>query len=173
MAEIIKLYTQAQPAQRFIGKRYFDSDRTDGLFAAKWEEWFQNNWFDDIFSQCATRGSFAEAEALIGLCRIKEAQPMEYWIGAFTPPGTKVAAGFESFDLPACMLGVCWVYGAAHNGELYGNEELCARLLREQGYQISPDQEGVITTFERYVCPRFTQADQEGKVLLDLCFILK
>lgn len=175
MAEIIKTYTQEQPTLRFIGKRYLESDRINGLFAAKWEEWFQKGWFDHIIAQCVNQDqdSFPEAEAFIGLCRAKEGQPMEYWIGVFTPMGTEVAEGFEALDFPACKLGVCWVYGAAHNGEIYGKEELCAQLLTEQGHRVGADQEGVLTVFERYVCPRFTQADETGRVILDICFILQ
>lgn len=175
MAEIIKTYTQSQPALRFIGKKYFDSDRINGSFAAKWDEWFQKNWFDQIISECINQDqdSFPEAEAFIGLCRIKESQPMEYWIGVFTPTGTNVPENFDALDYPASELGVCWVYGTPHNGELYGNEERCAQLLKEQGYQIGADPNGVLTVFERYVCPRFTHEDEAGKVILDICFILQ
>lgn len=51
MAEMIKAYRQSVGDVRFIGKRYGDSDRVDGMFAARWDEWWANGWFEAIEKQ--------------------------------------------------------------------------------------------------------------------------
>ena len=48
MFDITKTYRQEVPAMRFIGKKYYDSDRIEGNFGAKWSEWFVNGWFAEI-----------------------------------------------------------------------------------------------------------------------------
>jgi len=51
MAEIIKTYKQSVPEMRFVGKKYGNADRVNGTFGAKWGEWFQNGWFEEIKKQ--------------------------------------------------------------------------------------------------------------------------
>jgi hypothetical protein len=48
MAQIIKAYSQEVPAFRFIGRKYTNKDRVNGNYSAKWGEWFQNGWFDQV-----------------------------------------------------------------------------------------------------------------------------
>ena len=35
------------------------------------------------------------------------------------------------------------------------------------------DKDGVQWCFERYVCPRFTDPDEQGNVILDMCYYVK
>jgi len=168
MAEIIKTYRQDVKAVRFIGKKYGESDRAEGSFAAKWGEWFENGWFGVI--ENAAGGSIAsvyeDGDAYIGLMRGGHNEPFEYWIGCFTPEGTGVPEGFACVDFPAGALGVCWIYGK--ESEVYFLEGQCGERLIKDGFDADST-----WCFERYACPRFTTPDETGNIILDICFYLK
>ena len=89
MPEIIKTNRQSVGAMRFIGKKYGDEDRVNGMFGAKWDEWFENDWLSVIENQ--THGNLKDAyedgDATIGLMRGGHTEPFEYWTGYFTPEG--------------------------------------------------------------------------------------
>ena len=168
MYEIIKAYRQDIGATRFIGKKYGNDDRVDGMFGAKWDEWFKNGWFGVIEKQLASNAgkAFDEADANIGLMRDDENGVFEYWIGLFTPADTAVPDGFRYMDFPKGDLGVCWVYGI--EDELYAHEGECGERLEREGYKMLNG-----WCFERYSCPRFTTPDEKGNVILDICFFIK
>ncbi len=169
MAEVIKTYKQSMPAARFIGKKYGDADRVNGFFSARWEEWHQNGWFDAIEKAQGYNTAFYEdGGAYIGMMRYKNGEPFEYWIGIFAPAGTAVPVGFESIDLPARTLGVCWLRGA--EPDIYGKDDLVMEAFRKNGIAPVTDKDGAFWFFERYACPRFTTPDENGYVILDHCY---
>ena len=167
MSEIIKAYKQSICAMRFIGKKYGDNDRVNGMFSVKWGEWFEKGWFSIIEKQ--NSGSIKEIyeddDAYIGLMREKHGE-VEYWIGMFMPENAIIPEGFEYIDFAKSELGVCWVYGK--EGEVYSMESKCNEMLAEEGFEIVSD-----WCFERYACPRFTTPDEKGNIILDICFFVK
>ena len=171
-AEIIRIYTEEMPATRFIGKKYFMEDRENGSFSSKWGEWFQNGWFEIIEKQSDQDLSqwFVEGGAYIGLERLKENEPFEYYIGIFMPEGTPVPAGFEALDFPASLLGVGWIKGTMENIFIW--EEIRDRLILE-GYKPVADEQDALWSFERYTCPRFTDPDEDGNIILDYGYFLE
>jgi len=171
-AEIIKVYKQDMPASRFIGKKYSDKDRVNGMFGKYWGDWYQNGWFDIIAKQTDKdlKSLYEDGDAHIGLMRHKNGE-FEYWIGIFMPENTPAPDGYDYCDFPKASLGVCWVYG--EQSEVFLNEKLCGVKLEEQGYKMMDGTEETICCFERYVCPRFTTPDEKGKIILDICFFLK
>lgn len=170
MAEVIKVYEQPVPALRFIGKRYGDEDRENGGFGKQWGNWFSHGWFEEL-QKNAGCPEYEDGDAYIGLMRWKEGEPFSYWIGCFFPENAPVPEGFGSVDFPAALLGVAWLYGKEET--LYGKESLCARHCEDEGYRIVPDAEGAFWFFERYACPRFTTADEQGNVILDICHYIE
>ncbi len=175
MPEVIKCYNQKLPANRFIGKKYGDSDRVGGGFGSQWGEWFNNGWFSIVENLAGDDKSLIEnyedANAYLGYMRWKDGEPFEYWIGMFKPEGTAVPEGFEFIDIPESMLGVGWLYGP--ESDIYGKEHLCAEKCVENGYKIIPDEKGAYWFFERYVCPRFTSPDDKGNLVLDICHFIE
>jgi hypothetical protein len=170
--EIIKTYKQEVPALRFIGKKYGDKDRVDGMFGKYWDEWHQNGWFDVIKKQFDgdLKTLYDDGDACIGLMRWKEGDLFEYWIGYFMPLGTNVPEGFISHDFPKATLSVCWVSG--QGGEVYMQESKCAEKLGAEGYKVITDGNGAYWFFERYVEPRF-MADEKGNSVLDICHYIE
>ena len=165
-AEITKVYTQDVPALRFIGKKYGDNDRVDGMFGKYWGDWFKNGWFDIIAKQTDQdlKTVYEDGDAYIGLMRDDNGQ-FEYWIGIFMPEGTLVPDGYEYYDFPKATLGVCWLHGKEE--EVFCQEGRCGEKLEQAGYALTD------WCMERYCCPRFTTPDEDGKVILDICFYLK
>ena len=166
--EITRVYTQEIPATRFIGKRYFNEDRENYSFTHKWHLWFENEWFDVLRRQVDVNLCevlFEDASSTIGLMRIQDGEPFEYWIGKFKPENTKVPEGFLFHDFPESRLGIGWVHGQPPH--IYWACAAVATRLREEGHEIISDENGVIWTFERYSCPRFTTPDEHGNRTLD------
>jgi predicted transcriptional regulator YdeE len=170
MFEIIKSYKEHLPSLRLIGKRYTDSDRVNGSFGEKWEEWFKRGWFDEL-EKSVPPLSGAES-GYLGLMTVNPETngDFAYWIGSFAPAGTDVPQGFSHLDLPESDAGVFWIYGSRQNGEIYGEKPHTAayEMLRKNGWG---ENNGVF--FERYNCPRFTNPDEKDNVILDYVFYLK
>jgi predicted transcriptional regulator YdeE len=125
--EIVKVYKQDVPALRFIGKKYGNNDRVNGMFGKHWEDWFQNGWFSIIEKQIDNdlKTIFEDGDAYIGLMRGEDAESFEYWIGIFMPSGTNVPEGYDYHDFPKSTLGVCWLHGK--EPEVYKQEEKCLK----------------------------------------------
>ena len=173
MYEIVKTYKQTIPAMRFIGIKYGDEDRIDGGFGPKWGQWFETGSFNRLESLITDdfKSVYEDFNSYIGLMRYKEGEKFEYWIGIFLPEETTVPEGYEYIDFSSSSLGVCWLHGSEQ--ELYCNEDDCAQKLSKEGYEIVTDNLGALWSFERYRCPRFTNPDEMGKVILDICFFVK
>ncbi|MCL2462964.1 MAG: hypothetical protein FWF44_09885 [Defluviitaleaceae bacterium] len=174
MVELIKSYRQEVPALRFIGMKYGDEDRVDGGFGKQWGEFFENGWFSALEGLAGgdPKGTCEDGDSYVGLMRWKEGEPFQYWIGMFLPAGTETppelqSTGFRHADFPAASLGVCWLHGP--ESEVYMKEEQCAERLGADGMKIVPDTDGAYWFFERYQCPRFTTADENGNIILDIC----
>ena len=162
-AEIRKTYKEHFPSLRLIGKRYSDEDRHDGNFGHKWAEWQQNAWFEKLESLSPIPEN---GDAYLGVMRVVDGA-VEYWIGMFFPEGTQVPEGFEYENISAFDVATCWIYGNGKNGELYGLD-MHNRVVAEAAKHgfIRKDDDWC---FERYNCPRFTDPDDAGNVILDYC----
>ncbi len=169
--EIIKTYLQKLPAFRFVGKCYGDEDRVNGGFGEKWEECSAAGLFDTIEKVIIGEMIGEDCDACIGLMRLKEGEPFLYAIGMFVPADTQVPVGLTAINFPASTLGICWLHG--FESELYFQEENAAARLCAEGHQLVSDENGAYWTFERYVCPRFTVPDAEGKQILDIGFFVE
>lgn len=171
-AEIIKIYKESLPSLRFIGKCYTNADRLDGGYAGKWSEWFQNGWFETL----EKLGEASNIEnGYLGFMRCNGddfENTFEYWIGMFFEPEKVVPDGFDFIDLDRGTVGVCWIKGKENDG-IYGMHDACIAKLMENGIdKFKSDDENRFYFFERYNCPRFTQAAEDGKIILDYCIYL-
>lgn len=173
MPEIIRTYREQAPESRFIGICYSDGDRADGGFASCWEDWFTKGRFEQLSPLVtqAWRAAFPEADSYIGLMRMSEKEPFQYWIGLFLPPYTQVPEGFEHVDLPAADLGVCLIKGK--EPEIFWQCEASLERLKAEGFALKKDAQGTWWSMERYQCPRFTEPDGEGNKILDLVFFVE
>ena len=169
MAEIKRVYRQSMPAVKLVGRRYTENDKANGTFADKWNEWFQNDLFAPLKLPDTGAEPFEDCDAYIGLCRCKEGEPFQYWIGVFMPPDAVVPEGYDSVLLDAGDIAVFWIYGK--EPDVYAH--CCLSRLKEEGYEWAMDSNSIMWCFERYCCPRFTAPDGEGNIILDMCFYVK
>lgn len=169
MAEIKRVYRQSMPAMKLVGRCYREEDRVNGTFADQWGQWFQNNLFAPLKLSQTGDEPFEDCDAFIGLCRLKEGEPFQYWIGVFMPLEAPVPEGYDSVITDAGDIAVCWIYGK--EPDIYSH--CCMDRLREEGFEWIADKAGVKWCFERYNCPRYTAPDEKGNVILDMCFYVK
>ncbi len=168
--EVKKVYKESIPHLKLIGKRLTSNDQDEaGTFAHWWQQSFQEGWFDTL-SRC--KGLPGVGDDFLGAMRMtgERSDCFEYWIGMFRAPDAETPAGFESVEISAGEIGVCWLYGSDKNGELYSMEasDLIMATLKEQNWHYA--ETGWF--FERYNCPRFTVPDEGGNVILDICAYL-
>jgi hypothetical protein len=76
--------------------------------------------------------------------------------------------GFQFIDIPESKLGVCWIHGP--EPDIYGKDDLVLAAFRENNITPVTDADGAFWFFERYACPRFTEPDENGFVVLDHCY---
>lgn len=166
---VTNIYCKHMPAIRFIGKRYTTADLdANGLLMDRWNEWFQNGWFDLLNRLPGLPGY--EGIPNTGYHNGAETT---FWIGMMFPENTPVPEGFDTTDIPAGDLAVCWLHGYRETGELFTPlaRSLCLAQLREAGYTMKLDFDGEPCkwTFESYNHQRFFMPDDEGKVVMDYC----
>lgn len=170
MMEIKRVYRESLPRLKLIGKRYTNADRdASGTFAGQWQQWFDKGWFDAL--QKGGKSIQLLSNDSLGAMRMTDENGgFEYWIGLFCAPDSAVPEGFEAVEIDAGDIGVCRLYGNDKSGELYSMEasELSMAALKEKGWNFNEDG----WFFERYNCPRFTEPDEKGNVILDICAYL-
>ncbi len=164
---IIKVFEEKHPQLRFIGKKYTNQDRIDGSFAAKWQEWFQKGYFNPLEALGETKQT---DNGYLGFMKYSPSNPessFEYWIGVLFDPNTDVPNGYDFMDIPASRVGMCYIQGKESEG-LYAMHEACIHALMEKKI-ISQKQlnRPEMQFFERYNCPRFTEPNALGEVILD------
>lgn len=164
--KIIKVFEEKHPELRLIGKKYTDQDRIDGSFASKWQEWFRNGYFTQLEALGETKQT---DNGYLGFMRYKPNvdNSFEYWIGVLFDPNTLVPEGYDFIDIPASRVGMCFIQGKESEG-LYAMHEACIHALMENHILSSKNLEvPMLEFFERYNCPRFTDPNALGEVILD------
>lgn len=173
--KIAKCYKQDFPKTRFVGKKYKNSDRVDGMFSAMWEQWHENGWFEPLES-LMTAGYMSanpDGDAYVGLMKNKYNAPddyFEYWIGMFLSVDCEVPEGYEYIDISHSYAGICWIKG--YEWDVFCHEGDCYNKLVANGMTIPSEEDGGCYMFERYGCPRFTCPDENDEVILDLGFFV-
>ena len=157
--KITEIKKESCPAARFIGKRYSDG--------SGWGEWWTNGWFGVLEAiPCLP----FNGDSYIGAFRTVNGQP-EYWVGMLFPEGTAVPEGFEHVDIAPLDYAVFYLYGSETSGELTSPEarNMCLAQLAARGLERREDD----WCFERYNCPRYTEPDESGNVILDFGISIK
>lgn len=174
--DIVKSYREDFPVCRFVGKKYKNSDRVDGMYGFYWDQWHENNWFQALeeLLDDTMKTDYPETEGFIGLMKNRYGEDenyFEYWIGMFLPSNCIVPEGYDYIDLNYTAAGISWVKGKG--GEVFCKENECYHKLIEAGMKVRADVDGGCYFFERYNCPRFTVANEDGDVILDIGYFVE
>lgn len=151
--KILEIKKESCPKTRFIGKKYIDG--------VNWGEWWDNDWFSKIE---VNKTLPFNTDAYVGAVHIVNGMP-ERWIGMFFSADTEVPEGFDYVDIEAMDYAVCYLYDKENSSDFYSMDthNMCLEALKENGFKRKEDD----WCFERYNCPRFTTADEDGCVILD------
>lgn len=166
-ARIANMYYMRMPALRLVGRPYTGADLdADYTFSSKWNEWFQNKWFECLFEQ----GKLPGHENTV-ICGHHELEHKTWWFGVFYPADAPVPEGFSYVDIPAGVVGVSWIHGYRYNREIYDDRthDLCADKWEAAGNILRTDFNGQKGQwrFERFDNERFFTQDSDGRVILD------
>jgi hypothetical protein len=157
-ATIIKAEAITHPAVRFIGKK-FDSYPNWGLA-------FANGWFDTI------EAAGKQADINDGSYCVLYGKDSNYWLGEFMEADTPAPEGFDAVDIPESKAVLFFIKG--QQGDCYKtayNTEALNGLISQLGLPL-PAEERDLKAFERDNCPRFTDPDADGNVILDYAVYL-
>lgn len=165
-AKLLKTYVVEFPAVQFVGKRYLDDEKKDDSFAWLWDIWFEKNQFEPIEALIKKPDFVEAADSYYGMHRIRKDGTYEYWIGMIVPLNAKVPRGYSSFSIPACKPVVSWIYGK--EPDVYFVD--CRDEMEARGFKWNPGPSGDRLMAERYACPRFTEPDQNGNIILDAVY---
>ncbi len=158
MASIIKVYKETAPALMLVGKAYYEEDRDAyGTYSGKWKEWFAKGWFSSLGAQ----GRPCFGGGYVGAMRMNEGV-FEYWIGMLMEENTAIPAGFSGVAVSGGAYATAWIQGKDEPA-LYEMHDACMAAFTQKGWKIAKD----AWYIERYSCPRFTQPDENGEVILD------
>lgn len=157
--EIIDVKMEHCPAARLIGKTYAGRPN--------WGEWWANDWFAVLEKQPSIAFN---GDAYLGAVRIVNGAPQR-WIGMLFAENAPVPEGFEAVDIPPMDYAVFYLRDKEHSGDFYTMEthNRCLETLKAQGLARKEDD----WCFERYNCPRFTAADENGCVILDYAIAIE
>ena len=163
-ATIIKAERVTHPAVRFIGKRYDTYPN--------WGDWWENGWFDTIEKAGTTAAVNDDSYCmLVGATE----SGIEFWLGEFFEAETPVPEGFDFTDLPEMSAGLVYIKGTPE--ECYAltapdkRSELYAAFTAH-GIELPGEFPLRWLSFERDNCPRWTDPDADGNVILDYAIYL-
>lgn len=165
MARIVDFQIESKPQMKIIGK----------ALKVNMEQIASNNPIGGLWETCFEDGTFEELEKspdyLLDPSYVG-------WMGDFNPatgdfiyicgmlakPDMPVPKGYVSRKLPASEVSVTWVQGGSTDEVCQQAHCLSEEKLREAGYMADMEQGW---SMEVYNCPRFTQPDETGNIILD------
>ena len=157
MADLVKIDFIEMPDIVVVGKS-LDVD---------WTEVHRKNPIPDFWQKCFAEGIFKKLEemkeyvydpAYVGYMTMTS-----YTCGMMMKLGCPVPGGFNLCEIKPTKVAVGWVKGREHEVYMQAHS-LTEKGLEEWGYMYNPDSKW---SMEVYNCPRFTEKDEYGNVILD------
>jgi predicted transcriptional regulator YdeE len=164
MSELIKFEVVELPKLLLVGKeiRYSMEEQMTGQnrLPAFWGACFAENIFAPLEAQAEQVYDPAYVGVMVDWDRGDG--EFSYIVGMLMKEGAAVPEGYQSRELDACRAAVGWIKGV--EAEVYQSaHSLTEHELRGQGYT----GEKMRWCMELYNCPRFTQPDENGEIILD------
>jgi predicted transcriptional regulator YdeE len=165
MAELVYFEVKDFPAVKLIGKelRYSMAIHMQGenRIPAFWEQCFSDGTFTQLEAQ---RDQMLDDSAVgVMLDWDKGDGEFSYICGILMKAGAIVPDGYIFRDLPASKVAVAWVKGKDTMDVASSAHVMTEQKLKEKGYT----NDRMSWSMELYNCPRFTNPDENGKIVLD------
>ncbi|MDR0949119.1 MAG: GyrI-like domain-containing protein [Lachnospiraceae bacterium] len=151
--QIIRCEVITVPETRFIGKQYDHYPN--------WGDAWANGWFEQI------EAMGAQSPINDGSYCVLYGKDNNHWIGEFMEAGTPVPEGLDFVDIPESQAVLFFIKGK--QGDCFTtayNTDVINGLIEQLGLP-HPADDRKLKAFERDNCPRFTDPDEEGNLILD------
>ena len=165
MGKLIKFETSEIPEVLVIGKefRYNMEELMKGNnpLGGYWGACMK----DEIFKVLESQPEHVYDKAYVGVMTDwdKGDGDFSYIIGMLMKPSANVPDGYHSKKLDATKVAVAWVQGKDTEDVCGDAHELTEKALKEKGCVC----EKMSWSMELYNCPRFTDPDENGEIILD------
>ncbi|MGE5530118.1 MAG: GyrI-like domain-containing protein [Patescibacteria group bacterium] len=161
MVKLVKLEIKHLPAMRIIGKTIRPNLMNENPIPAFWDQCFG----DGTLTALEGLPESLLDSAYVGWMSDYNADDgtFTYLCGMLMKPGTAAPEGLVFRDVPACTVAIGWIQGPEK--ETYPvAHDYTQKALEEQGYKVDEEADWCM---ELYACPRFTQPNEAGEVILD------
>jgi hypothetical protein len=156
--QIIRCEVITIPETCFIGKHF------DGY--PNWGEAWENSWFEKIEAMGEPSPINDSSYCVL------YGKDNNHWIGEFMEPGTPAPDGLDTVDIPESRAVLFFIKG--QQGDCYKtayNTDVLNNLILQLDLPI-PGEKRALKAFERDNCPRFTEPDEDGNLILDYIVFL-
>jgi len=162
MSVLVNFQFRSLPALRVIGKAVHPKmDMKENPIPAFWEKCFSDGTFK-VLSELPAEHVDKDYVGL--MCDWGEGQETwTYICGMLLAAGTPVPEGFDYKDIPAATAAVAWIQGPEKENYQVAHP-LTQQELEKRGFRFD---QSAGWCMEYYNCPRFTQAQPNGDVILD------
>ncbi len=171
MAELIKFEVKELPKLCVIGKelRYNMEELMKGNnpIGPFWTKCFADN----IFAELEKQEQFIFDKAYVGFMSEWDNSDgnSSYICGIMFKEGAVVPDGFVMKEIQPTKAAVSWIRGKDTADVCIGAHEMTEKAISENGQS----SEGLTWCMELYNCPRFTNPDENGEIILDYYIPIK
>jgi predicted transcriptional regulator YdeE len=165
MGELIKFEVKKLPNLKLVGKelRYNMEAhmKGDNRIPAFWDKCFE----DGIFSLLEKQADFVYDNSYVGVMLDwdKGDGDFSYIVGMLMKDGASVTEGYVCRDIEETDVAIGWIKGKNTADVCSAAHPLTEKAIKENGYKC----EQMKWCMELYNCPRFSQPDENGDIVLD------
>jgi predicted transcriptional regulator YdeE len=165
MGELIKFEVKKLPGLKLVGKelRYNMEAhmKGDNRIPAFWEKCFE----DGTFSLLEKQVDFVYDNSHVGIMMDwdKGDGDFSYIVGMLMKDGVSLPEGYICRDIKETDVAIGWIKGENTADVCSVAHPLTEKAIKENGYKC----EQMKWCMELYNCPRFTQPDENGDIVLD------
>lgn len=164
MAELLQCIITKMPKVMVVGKELIPDmtrlNKGENPIPEFWNQCFKDN----IFANLEAQDSALLNSDYVGVMYTDKAtgQAFRYLVGMLMSEDAVIPEGYQTFLIDACEVGIGYIRG--EEGDVLMNAH---RLTSEAIQRLNRSATQLPWIMELYNCPRWTNPDENGKVILD------